>query len=265
MKHLKLFDFFRIHIFKIQKPFALSWNDWEKWDKQFKNDRPIAYLITETIPNKLNRIKFNIVLPWNKLFSHIVCCYVNKIHQVNNNSLVKGKYYDTDVRILHSNFTLLVEFVENQLARSNYNYYETQKSVSWIFKKSSVFRKLIKFSNPDSGVDLIKKTMVDKNNNSENENYTPYARNLQELMRLYHWWKEVKPLQTDAYTTSGMKDFIDQMNEKYGSLNGQSWSKSEFKKYDELAGLLDSLESHWLNIENDMLLSLIKIRSTLWI
>ena len=48
-----IFNWLRKSVFQIEKPYALPWGGWEKWNQETKSNRPFAYWITETLQDLL--------------------------------------------------------------------------------------------------------------------------------------------------------------------------------------------------------------------
>jgi hypothetical protein len=49
--------------FGILKPYALGWDEWDEWNEKIKKEKPIAYFITETVPEFVDRILEKIPTP----------------------------------------------------------------------------------------------------------------------------------------------------------------------------------------------------------
>lgn len=108
------------------QPHSLTSEDWNYWEIKMKNKYPIKYFIFETVPYYLDYpiIYLNNIKRWIKYRT------TNVYHKINTN--LKPNYYDTDTLILHSSFTLLVNFVEKKHALEfiDWNWNKNHKNVS---------------------------------------------------------------------------------------------------------------------------------------
>ena len=66
----------------IDKPYALEWGGWTIWKNKVKSEKPFAYFLTETVPNFLDDLVYDVTEIWNVLFvmcvivtltAHILC------------------------------------------------------------------------------------------------------------------------------------------------------------------------------------------------
>ena len=58
----KLVDRLRTR-FGIVKPIALPWGEWDEWNEKIKKEKPVAYFITETVPEFLDNVLGKIPTP----------------------------------------------------------------------------------------------------------------------------------------------------------------------------------------------------------
>lgn len=145
-------------------PYALPWGEWDEWDKKAKKEHPIAFLLLITIPGYFGRMK-------NKL-RNAVWWVKHRIIPRHRYHLIDTKlppeYYDIDVRMLYGCFSLLVDYVENELPHA-----------SSVDKKNKSKRQI--------GLEALDSYIVF---NLE-EDQKNHADMYQEIKDLYLWWNDV--------------------------------------------------------------------------
>ena len=99
----------------INKPRALGWGEWENWDAALKEARPVAFFLTETLPEWLEKPAEWFVDPFSNLRYYINNRWVTKTHYLKTH-LKPGQWYEFDTRLLHGMFGELKDFVEIEQA-----------------------------------------------------------------------------------------------------------------------------------------------------
>lgn len=270
-QELKLFNWLRKKVFKIDKPYALPWGEWDKWKDRVKSEHPVGYFLTETLPEWLELPAEKILDPLYDVKYYLRNRFITKTH-VLDTGLEKGKWHEFDRRILHGMFNELVDFVEVEQAwhtviwdSEKRKKYQTPKSHNYRFLRWGEWRC------PEAGIDYYKWSMsLDGEDIASHERNPGHAEYAREIMFLYTWWKEVylkRP--DDAYDAVGYYEYVRQLDEKYGRgvddiFNTRKYSPSERKERDRLSDLAHKTEEEWYEEENDMLIRLIKIRRNLW-
>ena len=92
---------------KLDKPFAETWEGWERWKADAKANHPVRYFITETIPRKWGRFTHRLSNAWWALRHRF-----DPRHRYNivRTGLPPG-YYDVDDRMFHVCFHLFAEMM----------------------------------------------------------------------------------------------------------------------------------------------------------
>lgn len=186
-----------------------------------------------------------------------------KIHSLTPN------YYDTDTRLLHGMFDLLVDFIEVEKAHMNMVFSEEFRNQNF-FKREWYWlrQRFIDLRNRTSGMEYLDWEI----NQSECLDQAECAKEQKEL---YIWWKDIRPNRGDPMDLSGWSEFCDKYRNKL-------WIFKPCEDNPGFSELVDSLtpeekeeekqilEKCW-KIENaqnqedeDMLIRLIKIRQSLW-
>lgn len=253
---------------KVDKPSALPWGQWELWDNEFKSTRPVVFFLTETLPDWLEKPAEWIIDPIDNAIYYLRRRFIYRTHLLDT-GLRPGRYYDYDRRFLHAAFNGLVEYVECEKAWANIRWGDDEENkykLPW-WAKNWYFR-WIPWRCPRAGLDHLQWEM-----NLENGHDQSQAAVAREIYILYVWWKEIRSkrdIDDDAWVESGMRDFYDRMDAKYGDnrwgiLSGKKMmTTAEEQEYDKLGKLNRELEEAWIQEDEDMLIRLIKIRRGLW-
>lgn len=150
-------------------------------------------------------------------------------------------YYDTDYRMLHANFQLLVDFIECELAWMEYSMnFEKYGNIGW-FKRWRFKR------NKEMGLEYLEWKMNLTLGEDPGGSQAAYAK---EKFAIYKWWTEERPknwenLDKQLHEWILIKDADDSIATDY------------FKAYWER-------EEKLHQDDEDMLIRLMKIRRGLW-
>ncbi len=228
-----------------------------------------------------------------KILNYLEYRVYRRFNIIKLNTLKPG-YYDTDTRLLHGMFNLLVDFVEIEKANLErvfgndlYNrpcfgkrYYRMYRRIERLFKSPR---------SPEEGLRYL-----DWEINSSDLDMPPNQREYaKEVKELYLWWKNTFLTRKDEYDEVGLTYFWEKMDEKYKNLAKDSstnitwlyhrsfryfikdsddlgWimesilSEEEKAKEKELLNQCWALEKKRYEEETEMLIRLIKIRDGLW-
>ena len=103
----KLADFIRGE----KKPYALTIEEWNEWEKKMREERPARYWLSDKF---LNKVQDFLLFPWDLWREIKYWCkirYVTKPHFLDT-GLKPGDYYDLDHRILHGCFNEFCKYVD---------------------------------------------------------------------------------------------------------------------------------------------------------
>jgi hypothetical protein len=109
--------------------------------------------------------------------------------------------------------------------------------------------------------------MDDKDPNSE---YTLQARNAQEILTLYHWWVDVRPLRDDPMIASGWSALCEQRRARSKDDDDLDWlgggdeTPQERQRTSEILELSHQIEADHDAEDEEMMIRLIRIRHALW-
>ncbi len=269
-------DWLREKVFKIKKPVSLGWGQWDKWDAELKEKRPIAFFFTETFPEWLQWIPEHSVDYFNDV-RYWVANYRGNTHGLQS-KLKRGQWHEFEERLLHSMFDSYVDFIEieeaghhiawsNKEDRKKYNvkWYDR----FWFMRWDRTQRYA------QAGIDhLLWEMTLDEPPDPPDPNWQPsvhQAVGAREKMALYTWWKVIRPARGEPWTASGLQAFWSAMDAKYGEdsnwlgLGGNAkMTTSERREYERLTQANDELEQQWEQEDEEMMIRLIKIRRSLW-
>jgi len=256
----------------ISKPVSLPWGGWEKWDSELKASRPVAFFLTETLPDILEWFPQTFIDPINDFRYYCVNRFSDKTHYLRT-GLKPGQWHEFEERMLHGCFEELIDFVEQEKASHHMNFSndETRNEHKypwwariWIFKWS-------RWRSPECGVAYLQWEMTldepDENGVVQSARQAVAAR---ETLALYQWWKFARPQREDPWVATGFRTFWDEMDVKYGDnkwigFSGkQVLTTAEDRKYHKLSKAVDDLEQARIDEDDAMLVRLVKLRRYLW-
>jgi hypothetical protein len=269
-------SFLRNKVFRLYKPVALQWGEWDKWEDEVRTKRPVAYFITEILPK------------WLEVIPNYTIAYYDEfnIYWTNRNGsthclpsrLKVGEYHSMETRIIHSLFDSFVDFIEIDTAQNciswgnaeSLNKYKVPlryriDALSWLF---GVYRC------KQAGIDRLRYEMGFKSDDVNDPMAVDpvTAEMAREQMALYTWWTEVRPTRGEVWKLSGLEEFWNEMEATYKKEDTKySWitarknfTPAEKKKYDVCASKKDMLEKQWEEEDDLMIERLMKIRRKLW-
>jgi hypothetical protein len=256
------------------KPDAATDEGWNAWHKSAKKKR-IRYWLAEEGLDHLQRF---IYWPMNRLQDlryYIVNRWIDKTHALTS-TLKRGQWHEFDTRLLHSAFDSLVDFVEVEQAwRWISSDAEAKKyKATWYHR---IFR-LSSWRCPSAGLAYLEwasqlkadEEWVDKNDPSYGKP-TCQALAAQETYALYTWWKEERPNRPDPMDASGWSNYCEKRREDAKACDDESWcsffqyeSNEDKKLSTQILEICNKMEQQQADEDTEMLIRLIKLRSSLW-
>jgi hypothetical protein len=243
----------------LQKPYALGFKEWDKWHEKTKSARPVAYFLSETLPGFCKDVSEIITDPIHKTRYWIRTRTVDKYHVIKT-GLAPG-YQDAGTRILHGNFSLLVDYVEVELAWMNVVFdKEKFKKVPWWSKGWLRFKS---FRNKELGLDHLRWEMtLDSPSVPASDRNPVQAARAKEVWELYHWWKHIRPTRPDPHDASGWSEWCE--SKPFSDLLDDEKTPEEQTKVRNMINRSREIEEKYSQEDEDMLIRLIKIRESLW-
>lgn len=253
---------------KVEKPEWAGMGEWEEWENKLKKERPVAWFLTESLPNFLDNWEKFTVKPYNHVRYYFVQRFVDQSH-VLRTGLKKGQYHGFEDRALHGLFNELVRFVEYELAEHSVRWDPRSQSrfkvplwaKKWYFRWGS-------WHNADAGADLLFWEMSLDHPLTPMENRSHHQANkARETFELYNWWKHQRPNRKTPSERAGLIEFDKRMDEKYGvdawMFNNIMTTEEEVEQ-NQLFTLYHQYEEHDKQEDMDMMVRLIKHSPNLW-
>jgi hypothetical protein len=249
---------------KLDKPIALQWHEWDEWHAKNRKERPIAYWLNETAADFFKDIRSKITSPFNDLRYAIRVRVFDRYHVIPTG--LKPGYSDSDTRMLHGMFTLLVDFVEVEKAWMHVVFdKDAQKKYNhpWWSLGWTRFRA---FRDPAAGLAHLRWEMtLDDPELPIHQRSTHQAQAAREIWELYHWWKEVRPNRPDPHDASGWTEYC-RLREQLGRhlLDMRHENEDEERLCRTALDRSHAIEEAQHQEDEDMLIRLVKIRRSLW-
>lgn len=215
----KIADFIR----GTSKPYAATSNEWTTWKKASKKLYPLRHWIVEEgfdkVQNfchwpadKLDAVKYNFI---NR--------FITKTHALTSSTLKRGAWTEFGTRVLHCNFDELVNFVEIESAWGHITWGDKEErdkyNVPW---HSYGWWRMRVWRCPAAGLDHLywaAALTYDTGSGVSSGNAlfgtpTTQAETAKEILALYHWWKNVRPVRPDVHDESGWHAVCESRREK---------------------------------------------------
>lgn len=235
----------------VEKPTSLSWANWQKWHDEHKAKHPIIHFLCEELPISVS--------VWKRRFiTDPYWSIVHRFHPKHQYHVIKTnlkpEYYDIDTLMLHGVMALVVRYVEGEHqisdpAKSNYWYAWVQAAEDDDQKRQALKEQGIEETwehelMPQHQIDCI--LTVDE---------------------VYQWWKDDYPNRKDDLFDRD-DDFDPLMffgnGEEHDEKMKEDPKYSLYLEWKEHCARSRALEEKWRQEEQDMLLKIIKIRSSMW-
>lgn len=195
---------------------------------------------------------------WFKRFERSIAYRSYDRYNVIKTDLAPG-YYDKDVLLLHACFTLLVDYVEIELAALHDIF---GKRRPWHFNlRQFVSNKLVVNRSREAGDNYLHGWLSEVRENGSLAEYEA----VRTIHTLYHWWKDIRPLRRDPADESGELAFYELLRTKYGSKNlFESMTKKELDKLAGHSVETNRIECYYQQEDSEKLKNLIDVRGYLW-
>jgi len=239
--------------------------EWVEWTKTSKITSKFIHWFTEEFLNKAqNFVNF----PSDVLYSvrvYLSNRFMTKTHMAPTN-LQKGQWHETDTRMLHSMFGLLVDFIEIEKS-SQSGWLEDAPKLSFMQKVKEKFN-IFSSRDPEKGIKYLEWEMTlkhdDPNMCDETDpdwgKPTRQAKSACEQMDLYLWWTEVRPFRPDPMDLSGYRE----LNNYDGGDIMEFMARPMPDSTRVAMNIADDIEQAQEAEDTEMLVRLIKLRSYLW-
>lgn len=265
-----------------KKPYALSIDGWNEFDKKYKEEEPIRFFFCETVPDKI-LYGYRKAIGWKlrKFREFFYYRFMDKYHVVKTD--LEPGYYDKDSLIFHANFSILVDFVESELAWM-YLISNSSNKGDVLFEKYKLQWKLanidpthilkINFRSSELGIAFLE-NYVEKNpyDTEDDEGYVEAVKRQQneykEILDIYTWYTKTYPEKLERAHSSLDFENREELEKKYGfmfilSSEFRKENPDVYKRYQDDSKVRQQLKEEIEKESTDMLIRLINIRSRLW-
>ncbi len=243
--------------------------EWKAWEKLAKAKK-IRYWLAEEGLDFLENVVYSPLTFMNNVHHYFHNRWISKTHALTSN-LKRGKYYEFETCLLHSLFDELVNFVEIEQACHSIACSEEERRkyhTPW-------YRKIFclgQWRCPEAGLSYLEwasqlKYDADAISNEDPRlgQPTPQALAAQQTIRLYKWWKEIRPKRPDPFVASGWGDYHEKKcREAEAQGDSVSWINSNDTEGHEILETCHKLEQEQEDEDTEMLICLVKLRSHLW-
>jgi len=265
---LKLFRWLRARL-GIQKPQALEWGGWELWTNKIKHNQPVAFWLTETLPDIMQSGVEFFITPVENIKCHIRNRWVTQSHALVSD-LPRGKWHDLDTRILHCLFTELANFVEIEKAHIQVAMDKQQgKQYQMPWWRRHGWSRWGQWRSAQAGIDYLnwEQNLVcdqDWGYTSSDSRWgqpTEQALAAREILALYQWWTVTRPSRQQPDDASGWTAYC---NTHGRDANGKIVWGHRSKKQTQILRRMHRIERQHAREDQDHMIRLIRIREALW-
>lgn len=230
----------------VVKPYAETSEGWDNWNAKTAQQHPLIYNMVEDWLDKIQDIVMYPYDVYDYLNTRLRMRFI-KQHYLIDTGLDKWEWQDTQDRMLHGLFSLLVDFVE--LEKTNMQRWNPEYPK---IKRGTRSR--------EHGLAYLEWEMT-----LEYENhYTRQAIAAKNVYDLYIWWKDVRPNRPDPYEISGWSAFCDRREASSGMFRFDNMDDDERKLSKQYREKLDAIQESYEDEDEEMMIKLIKIRQDLW-
>lgn len=223
--------------FKMYPPKSASSEGWQAFEEDCKNRYPIRHWLNETLIPPIER-------GLGEAKDQFRYRFVQRFHIIDTK--LKPGYYDSDTLMLFGMFALLKDFVEIECAWMEFISHDDSEPVPWY--KWRPFK-----PNRELGLKYLDWEISLKDEEDGVANITQ-SESAQIKKELYLWWMDERPKREDPYSKIDLPES--------GDLN--SWLKDSSPERTKLMNEIHELDEAHNNEDTEMLIKLVKVRSTLW-
>lgn len=257
-----------------RKPTAETSKGWRVWNDLARRTHPVRYWIAE---EALDGIQSVLYWPMDQIYGikyYINNRWVTRTHALTAHprDIKPGQWQDVGYRFLPCMFNELVNFVEVELAwwHLAWEGKEKRKKYNMPWWAAGWWR-VRTWRCPQAGLDNLAWQMTCNNKDYTPEDdpsygeLTPQAHNAREILELYKWWTEQRPLRPDPYEASGWSAICDaRRNSGRDFFDLDDDTPEEHEKRHEALDKCHELELQYEAEDEAMMIRLIKIRQSLW-
>jgi len=235
-------------------PDAATPQEWHQWNSDAKKQK-LKWFFAETLPDWL---AFNFVYPYERFTIKLKNKYIRKHNQINVSTLKDDEWYDTDTRMMHSMFQLLVDFVELEKAHMQVVFGEDD---------APKYMRKANYRNGSLGLKYLDWEITLGKEGGANQ-----SKHAKVVKELYTWWAGVRPYRTDLMDVKGSmgvstNEFYDSDTSKDSMGVFADFGRKKDNEpdlYKDVNKAYEDAEKKYNKEDEQMLIKLVKIRKSLW-
>jgi len=258
------------------KPGALTSQDWRDWNRKAKKKYPIRYWIAE---EALDWLQDFVTWPIRKIYD--VKYYVNnrwitRCHALtaHTRDIRPGSWCDVGNRLLPCLFNGLVDFVEIEQAWHQCIWNDEAKTKFAVPWWARGWVRIRTWRSAEAGLEYLgwaSELRIDENDPTSE--YTQQATNAQEIISLYHWWMDIRPMRIDPMDASGWSALCERRRQQ-AKVEGDDddgiflglddKTPAERAESSRILEISHQIETEQESEDEEMMIRLIRIRQALW-
>lgn len=265
----KFADWVRDTFADYKKLGVVTMEEWDEYHDANKTNSPFVYWFTEDFLTLLQDVLMFPSDVVDEVRHYWVNRFVTKTHMINT-KLKPGQWHETDTRMMHGMFQLLVDFVEIEKAQMNAWCSPKEVDRPWWYR-FRVFRWSDYRSRKDGIAYLDWEITLDAPNVDEygtDHSCPAQAASAAETKKLYLWWTEQRPARPDPFDASGYTASLNELEIKYPDSKGRmffgKYSEEDDKKLLNTMTEADNTTQRYEDEDMEMMIRLVKIKSSLW-
>lgn len=238
-------------------PGSLSSKGWRLFNEEFKKNAPIRYWFRHDFRTS---ITLPIIWKYESIKNWIRYRTYDRYHVVKT-GLPPG-YCGADVKLLHTSFNTLKDFVEGELAWHTYIWSEERKEASFAEKYIPLYRYLKPFRSREWGIKHLDwASTLDDPTLPPSERCDHQAVSAREIRELYLWWVDIRPARKEIeaipYGDQGLGNL---------SLLDDDFDRTaqDYVDYKKVLDQNEVLAQEWEEEDTQMFIRLVKVRKALW-
>jgi len=235
-------------------PDAASMEEWDVWNNNAMKSK-FKWFIVDTVPTWF-AVTFQ--YRYEHFISKLKSKYIRKHNLIKITTLEDDEWYDTNTRLMHGMFQLLVDFVELEKAH-----------MQVIFGEENAPRYMRK-ANYRNGIMGLK--YLDWEITLGKEGGKDQSKNAKIVRDLYIWWTGVRPQREDLMDVKGSmgvstNEFYDSDTSKDSMGVFADFGRKKDNEpdlYKDVNKAYEDAEKKYNKEDEQMLIKLVKIRKSLW-
>ena len=253
------------------KPVVGTNDEWNDWTNAAKMKHSFRYWLAEEGINYVQKFVYYIPDRLHDTRYYIINRWVSRSHALTAHprDIKPGQWRDVGSRFLPCMFNELVDFVEIEQAWHHCMWSDEAKTEYKVPFWRKGWLRLRTWRCAKAGLaylDWASKLKMDESWGIEpgNPNYgklTDQAKSAKAILKLYRWWKEVRPARPDVYDITGWSEYCDKNQDMFSD---RARTKKRTAESRTILYKVQELEAAHEAEDTKMMIELIKLRNSLW-